>query len=200
VREENKRVLVLESDACSARDLARVISRHGEPVLAHTVRDGLHALHDGPTWHAFVIGLCLPDGSGFDALLCVRRAYPTTPALLLADEPDAMAVNAAYDLNAGCIAKPIVESRIDRFLQRSLSFKSRLVATSRSWHIRYHLSEAEADVLLRSAFGETRELIAMARQSSPLTVKKQISALLQKTTDESLHRAVERLLREAAGA
>jgi DNA-binding NarL/FixJ family response regulator len=65
---------------------------------------------------------------------------------------------------------------------------------------RYGLSEAESDILRRAADGESRYLIAAARGSSELTVKKQIVNLLARTMDDSLHEAVARVLRELAGA
>jgi hypothetical protein len=43
---------------------------------------------------------------------------------------------------------------------------------------------------------EDRGTIAKFRGSSPLTIKRQVADMLPKTGDESLHAAVERLLRE----
>jgi DNA-binding CsgD family transcriptional regulator len=66
------------------------------------------------------------------------------------------------------------------------------------WTGRYGLSEAEADLLGRTALGESRRTIAEARDTSPETVKKQIAHLIGKTGDDSLHSAAERLLRDVA--
>jgi DNA-binding CsgD family transcriptional regulator len=62
------------------------------------------------------------------------------------------------------------------------------------------LTNAESDLLRRSALGESRSEIADARGTSEHTIKTQIARLLHKTGDGSLHEAVERLLREVAHA
>jgi DNA-binding CsgD family transcriptional regulator len=108
-------------------------------------------------------------------------------------------VNAAYDLEAEYVAKPVHKARIARFLLARPDFEARLTQATAAWRERYGLSDAEADVLHRAAAGETRETIAAARQSSVLTIKAQVKNLLRKTGDDSLHVAVERLLRTLAG-
>jgi DNA-binding NarL/FixJ family response regulator len=62
------------------------------------------------------------------------------------------------------------------------------------------MSNAQTDILRRAARGENRDTIAAFRSSSPSTVKRQIVDLLQKTGDESLHAAIERLTRETVEA
>jgi DNA-binding CsgD family transcriptional regulator len=67
------------------------------------------------------------------------------------------------------------------------------------WIDRYGLSEAEADVLVRAAEGQSRTQMASARGCSELTIKKHVSTMLRLLSDRSLQAAVARLLREMAG-
>jgi DNA-binding CsgD family transcriptional regulator len=79
------------------------------------------------------------------------------------------------------------------------AFSSQLADTVRGWIARYGLSEAEADVLVRAAEGQSRTQMANARGCSELTIKKHVSTMLRLLSDRSLQAAVARLLREMAG-
>ena len=128
-----------------------------------------------------------------------RRAHPVTPAMLLTGYIDSAVVNAAYDLNAMCVAKPVESERIDRFLREGQSPVHAADFVVDAWILRYDLSAAEGEVLRKAILGDSKGDIAAARGSSMLTVKKQIANALKKTGDGSLLAAAQRLLREALG-
>ena len=119
--------------------------------------------------------------------------------VLTGNNQDAV-VNAAYDLRAHFVIKPVTTERIEHFLSDAASFDWRLERGLEEWVRRYALSEALADVLRRAALGESHSTIAAGRGTSEQTVKKQAKTLLAKTGDDSLHAVAERLLRELARA
>jgi two-component system response regulator DevR len=193
------RFLVVEDEEIAARAMRALLSPYGEIVLAQTARDAQRALGADGGWSAFFIDVSLPDGSGLDFLAHARVDFPTTPAMVLTGCLDAGAINATFDLGADYVAKPVHKARITRFLMARPEFSLRLQRVVELWRKRYGLSEAEADVLRRSAAGETREGIADARRCSRLTVKAHVANILAKTADETLFAAVGRVLRIVAG-
>lgn len=192
------RFLVVDDDAGVQRCLARVVRRHGEFVVADKVVRALALLNDGSWWSGFVFDVGLPDGSGLDLLSRARAAHPITPAMVLTGDNQDAAANAAYDLRAYYVVKPVVTERIEAFLRDATSLESGISLAARQWAARYGLSEAQTDLLRRTAMGETKSQIAAARGTSRETVKTQVAALLGKTGDDSLHVAAERLLRAVA--
>ncbi|HEX8789933.1 MAG TPA: response regulator transcription factor [Polyangiaceae bacterium] len=191
--------LVVEDEDMVARAMERVLSPFGETCLAASVSDAQRQLALRCDWTAFFIDLNLPDGSGLEVLGQVRAEYPTAPVMVLTGATDQAAINAAFDLDAEYVVKPVQQARIVKFLVTHQDFGARLDRTIGAWRSRYTLSDAEADVLRRAALGETRDEIAAARECSVLTVKTHVTNLLQKTGDASLHAAVGRLLRATAG-
>jgi DNA-binding NarL/FixJ family response regulator len=192
------RFLVVDDDELVQRALGRVVCRYGEMVTASALQEALALLSDGSAWNAFLFDVQLPDGSGLDLLAKARATYPVTPAMILTGSNEDAAANAAYDLRAHYVIKPVVTGRIEQFLRDAMRDNS-ISLVLQAWRIRYGLSEAEADLLGRTALGESRRAIAAARDTSAETIKKQIAHLLGKTGDDSLHAAAERLLRDVAG-
>jgi DNA-binding NarL/FixJ family response regulator len=193
------RFLVVEDDEIAGRAMRALLAPYGQTVLASTARDAERALGSERRWSAFFIDVSLPDGSGLDLLAHARVDYPTTPAMVLTGCLEAGAINTTFDLDAEYVAKPVHKARITRFLLAHPEFSQRLERAVETWRERYSLSDAEADVLGRSAAGETREAIAEARHCSPLTIKTHVANLLGKTDDDSLFAAVGRLLRFVCG-
>jgi DNA-binding NarL/FixJ family response regulator len=190
--------LVVEDDPEVGGYLSELLARHGRPTIATSVRDAMVALTKEPSWEAFFIDLGLPDGSGLEVLSVARNSHAETPALVLTGFSDPGAINAAYDLGAAYLIKPVEPARIEQFLWLNESFSARLDSVARTWRERYRLSVAEWEILHRAASGESRAVIAAARSSSVLTVKKHVGNLLQKTDDTSLQEALNRLIRETA--
>lgn len=188
------RFLIGEDDSLLARAIARLMRPH-ESVVAGTVREALVAL-SAPGWTGLLVDIGLPDGSGLDVLVRARASGVESPAVILTGYLDAELLNTAYDLRAEYLVKPVSADRITRFVMRSTSATPRVAAAVRVWVSRHDLSDAEGDILGRAASGDSREAIAAGRRSSQATIQKQVSCLLRRTGHDSLHAAVEQLLRE----
>ena len=167
--------------------------------VATTVAGAKQVLATAEAWAAIVIDVELSDGSGLDVLAVGRRWHPQTPALVVTGSPAPEVLNAAFDLGAGCIAKPLDAARLRHFLSVTSKARDSVADIARKWTVRYRLSKGEADVLLKAARGSTRAEIATSRGTSPHTVQLQEMAVRRKTADASFRSAVARLLREAAG-
>jgi DNA-binding NarL/FixJ family response regulator len=189
---------VVDDDVGVLRCLARIVRRHGEFLAADTFQLAMSLLCDGSVWTGFLFDVELPDGSGLSLLARARATHPITPAMVLTGKNQKAAANAAYDLRAHYVVKPVVTERIDHFLRDAASPEFRISPALRLWTLRYALSEAEADLLRRTALGESKSVIAAARATSRETIKTQVASLLGKTGDDSLHAAAERLLRDVS--
>jgi len=195
--ERRARVLVVEPPG--ARGLAELASPLTRAFVATTAAAATQVLATAEAWGAFVIDVELSDGSGLDVLAVGRRWHPQTPALVVTGSPAPEVLNAAFDLGAGCIAKPLDAARLRHFLSVTSKARDSVADIARKWTVRYRLSKGEADVLLKAARGSTRAEIATSRGTSPHTVQLQEMAVRRKTADASFRSAVARLLREAAG-
>jgi DNA-binding CsgD family transcriptional regulator len=100
------------------------------------------------------------------------------------------------------MAKPADGARLERFFanavagRRSLETRVGRVVMDRTNAL--GLSETEADVLRRSALGQSRGEIAASRGTSEHTIRTQIGRILGKTGHGSFFSAVGDILREVA--
>ena len=194
------RFLLVDDDEVIRRVMARIVRRQGEFVAAATFQRGVGLLRDGSPWTGFLFDVQLPDGSGLALLAQARATHPITPAIVLTGHNEDAVVNAATDLRAHCVIKPITTERIEHFLRDATALDRRLERGLKDWVARYRLSEAEADLLRRAALGEDNSTIATGRRTSQKTVKNQVKTLLAKTGDDSLLLTAARLLRDLARA
>lgn len=189
--------LVVEDNPAFGRSLRRLLRKWGSVTVVTTVRAAKTIIVDH-RWTALVVDLGLPDGSGFEVLEAFRAVHPATPVLVFSGQHEAEDINRAHALGAKYLVKGASQALIEQFVL-SAPTSVRLEATVDTWQERYGLSDAERDVLLRFALGESRDLIAELRDCSPLTVKKQCEHILLKTRAASMQDAVSRLLREVVG-
>jgi len=192
------RFLVVDDDSVVQRALGRVVRRQGDVLAASTCQEAAALLADRSAWTAFLFDVQLPDGSGLELLARARASHPTTPAMVLTGNNEDAAANAAYDLRAHYVIKPVASERIEHFLKDAISLDSRVASALQEWGARYRLSEAEKDLLGRTALGESKRAIAGARATSTETIKTQVATLLGKTGDDALLVAAARFLRDVA--
>jgi two-component system response regulator TctD len=100
-------ILVVEDEPLVSRGILLLVNRFGQAHLACTVAAAGTAILGRQSWGAFVIDVGLPDGSGIDVLAQAREGHPRTPALVLTGLLCPQVANAAFDLGAGCVAKPV---------------------------------------------------------------------------------------------
>jgi DNA-binding NarL/FixJ family response regulator len=86
-------------------------------TIATNMHDATVVILEELGWTCLIVDLLLPDGSGLDVLRRFRAAFPVAPALVLSGECEPTAVNAAYDLRAAYVVKPLDSTRIHNFLQ-----------------------------------------------------------------------------------
>jgi DNA-binding NarL/FixJ family response regulator len=196
------RVLIVEDEPLASRAMASAVRRiGGEPIVATSAWAARHALAGAPDWGAFVIDVGLPDGSGMDVLRYARKGNPTTPAMILTGVLQPELANEAYDLRSICLWKPYEFERFARFF-RDASVYDRgttdpIDDVVQDWALRYGLSTADADVLRKTAAGETCEWIAGSRATAASTVKSQWKRIREKTGEPTIGSVVNRLLHEA---
>ena len=200
-RSARGRVLIVEDEAPMGRCLARMIDRcGGTAILVASARAAREQLASGALWTALILDVLLDDASGLHILRDVRRTNADLPAALVTGLLDHDIANAACELDAKYLVKPVEPELVESFFleaAQKAARASRVPNAVAVWTVRYGLTEAENDILLLAADGNAREAIAAARGSAEATIKNQVHNLLQKTGDESLVAAVARLLREA---
>ncbi len=196
--QDERSYLVVEDNPAFGRSLKRLLRKWGEVTIVEGVR-AAKAVIPEHRWTALIVDLGLPDGSGFEVLEAFRSEHPATPALVFSGEHEAEDINRAHALGAKYLVKPASGALIEQFVLSAPS-SARLEATVATWQERYALSDVERDVLLRFALGESRNLIAELRNSSPLTIKKHCQHILLKTHSANMQDAVSKLLREVVGS
>ena len=202
-----RRFLVADDeDLIVDRFLIPLVRPFGEVDVARDGAQAIGIIQAAPAaFTAIVADLCMPGASGLEVLAHARARWPCVPAMLVSGRCDDDAVNAVFDYRVEFIAKPVESGRVRRFIMEAISksdagaFPARVAAIVASRRRLYRLSEAEGDILERSARGETREEIALARGVKLDTVNKQATSLLRKVGERSFRHAVERAVREASG-
>jgi DNA-binding CsgD family transcriptional regulator len=114
--------------------------------------------------------------------------------LLQTDRLEGEAIDTVFDLGAVAVLENVTVQRVESFLRRAEQGDARLIATSRLVAAMYRLTESERDILTRSASGEDRAAIALARASQLATVNKHIGQFLRKMGCDSLLAAVTKLV------
>jgi DNA-binding NarL/FixJ family response regulator len=191
--------LLVEDEAIVVESLTRCLQAYGDTTVARTAADAMTALAAPTRWSAFFLDIGLPDGCGLEVLAAARNLHLPTPAVVLTGSHEPANINRAYDLGAQYLMKPIPASRLAAFLDHALDAHHRTARVVAAWAHRCDLSAADRDILLRAAMGEDRSVIAVARGTSPNTIKKQVARMLQKTGHDTLQLAVAALLREVVG-
>lgn len=112
----------MDDDPAVGAGFQRALRKYGQVIAVTTVAQARDQVQRERSWHAFLVDLQLPDGSGLDLIAELRRGWPLTPALLLTGHVDGGVANAAYDLGADVLGKPVDMGRIGRFIEKALSF------------------------------------------------------------------------------
>jgi DNA-binding NarL/FixJ family response regulator len=203
------RILVVEDNEALGRVLASTIRGLGaSAVVVGTVAGALEQLAGPGCWSGIILDMSLPDGSGRTVLAWLGKRHSDVPVLVHTGHPDHDIIAEAYDAKAQYLEKPATRARIGRFVRLADAYAREHHpggatpvadpedATAAAWKQRYGLSDAELDILVRSARGQTRETVAAQRAVSVNTLRKQVQSLLDKAGTDSLRATVERFALE----
>jgi CheY-like chemotaxis protein len=118
---ESVRILVVEDDAVTRRHLSSLIRRCGANATAvGSLREALACAPE--EWSGLILDLCLRDGPGTLVLREARDVEPDIPALIYTAYPEHDAINTAFDLHAGFLAKPARTEQLERFVRIAADF------------------------------------------------------------------------------
>ena len=91
-----------------------------ETVVAASVADSAHKIEQGP-WHAALVDINLPDGTGFDVMRLMKERWPDCAVIVTsAEESKATAVRAADAGALDFIEKPVDPDRLRITLRNAL--------------------------------------------------------------------------------
>lgn len=197
---ERESILIVEDSPMVGRTVERAVAKHCRTVLVTDIQQAKIAIAR-EQFIAIITDVGLPDGSGFEVIAEARGGDPGIPALVMSGQVDAGRLVHALTFSAFYILKPVGLDQVDLFVAGALSrFRHRgdkIDACVLKWADEYGLTPAQSEILAMTAKGEHRPDIASKRDVTMNTLKRQVSAMLEKTGDSSLETLSNRLLRAA---
>lgn len=123
-----KRILLLEDDLALGEGIWLALKSGTTDVsLCRTLKEGKLALQQN-TFHLLVLDINLPDGSGLELLLEIRKQYDTPVILLTANDMETDIVNGLESGADDYITKPfslaVLRARVNAQLRRSVTSHS----------------------------------------------------------------------------
>lgn len=178
-----RKVLIVDDHAVVAHGLKSALELYGYEVVgtALTVKQGQALLaHLNPD--VLLLDINLPDGSGFELLLWVRKITSELRVILLSFNDDPEYINAARGAGANAyIVKdaPMSEilAAVDFSIASPQSFAS---AYSHTKVRRFELTARELDILRLLALGKSNNEMGQLLYLSLSTVKTHVSSILRK--------------------
>lgn len=182
-------VLVVEDDALVRSSITRALSPRAHVLAADGIASAL-ALARAPNARcdAAIVDIGLGDGSGIDLVRELYDTAPGLPVLFVTGDIRAASVNAAQELRAEIVAKPLVLGTLVEFVARvrAGTTAARTARATASYAREKGLTDAEADLVKLAVDGvRSRDLPARLCVSEG-TAKTQISSVLHKTGEHSL--------------
>jgi DNA-binding NarL/FixJ family response regulator len=147
------RILIVEDDAAMARSLAGIAKSFGVVTVEPTLRGALAQAAGRVLWSAFIVDLCLPDGSGLDFLR--TRAWDI-PTLVLSGYGDHDAINSVFELRAQYLSKPATRVQIAQFLGSVAERPSARAPSASELMLSYERVIAERVEKVAKSFGLTQ--------------------------------------------
>jgi DNA-binding NarL/FixJ family response regulator len=181
--------LVVEDDSAVAMSYRRILSAYGDVRIVDTVATARQAIANGEAT-GLITDISLPDGSGLDVAREARGSAKNLPILIISGNVDQERLDAAYQLHAAFLLKPVGRRQLQVFAERAIQRQRRSATLILAWANRYKLSAAETVTLRLAIDGLRRDEIAAARGVSANTVKSQIGTLLSKVGAPTIDQAV----------
>lgn len=120
-----RRVLIVEDVLPLSIEYRAAVRRLGaEPMVVASVDEARRALPKGP-WHAALVDLNLPDGSGFEVMQGLRKRWPHCGIVVVTGEDSIdNAVRAAHSGAMDFVEKPVDAERLAIVLRNALQAAS----------------------------------------------------------------------------
>jgi DNA-binding NarL/FixJ family response regulator len=202
---ECARILMLDDDGLQARAVQRTLKGVAKITAVGSCGAADEAMARGP-WSGLLVDVLLPDGSGLEWLTTVRRNGCEAPALVLTNLLDRELINAAFDVRATYVCKPLAPKGLRDFVG-SLTMHDRasgqfgLLAESALRVLGARgLTGSELEIVAAAVAGVSSRAFIEARGISMNTYKTQVRSVLRKTGAESVGELRDRVLRDAGSS
>jgi len=191
------RILMLEDDGLQARAVQRTLKGLAKVTAVASCAAADEAISEGP-WSGLFVDVLLPDGSGLEWLTSARRNGCEAPALVLTNLVDRTLINAAFDLRATYVCKPLEAKGLRDFVG-SLTLRD---ATSSQFGLLTAaalrvLAASEQEIVAAAVAGVSPQEFITGQGISMNTYKTQVRSALRKTGAETVGALRDRVLREA---
>jgi len=191
------RILMLEDDGLQARAVQRTLKGLAKVSAVASCAAADEAISEGP-WSGLFVDVLLPDGSGLEWLTSARRNGCEAPALVLTNLVDRTLINAAFDLRATYVCKPLEAKGLRDFVG-SLTLRD---ATSSQFGLLTAaalrgLTGSEQEIVAAAVAGVSPQEFITGQGISMNTYKTQVRSALRKTGAETVGALRDRVLREA---
>jgi len=191
------RILMLEDDGLQARAVQRTLKGLAKVTAVASCAAADEAISEGP-WSGLFVDVLLPDGSGLEWLTSARRNGCEAPALVLTNLVDRTLINAAFDLRATYVCKPLEAKGLRDFVG-SLTLRD---ATSSQFGLLTAaalrgLTGSEQEIVAAAVAGVSPQEFITGQGISMNTYKTQVRSALRKTGAETVGALRDRVLREA---
>jgi DNA-binding response OmpR family regulator len=188
---------MLEDDGLQARAVQRTLKGLAKVTAVASCAAADEAISEGP-WSGLFVDVLLPDGSGLEWLTSARRNGCEAPALVLTNLVDRTLINAAFDLRATYVCKPLEAKGLRDFVG-SLTLRD---ATSSQFGLLTAaalrgLTGSEQEIVAAAVAGVSPQEFITGQGISMNTYKTQVRSALRKTGAETVGALRDRVLREA---
>ncbi len=122
--EPSRRILVVDADAPSRREVKAACEQDGYQVLEAESGSEALRVHTATRPNLVLLEVALPDASGFDVCRELRRTDPTSPVIMMSTRSDEIDVVVALEIGADdYVTKPLrlreLAARIAAHLRRA---------------------------------------------------------------------------------
>lgn len=195
VRRWRRPLLVVEDEPLVANALSIALGHDRvEVVSSVALATARMASGDHGGW---LVDICLPDGSGVDAVRLARQAGLTQHAVLVTGLDPRPHLEAAFAVGASVLAKPLARATLEQFLRdcdepRKLAMSLACAVDRRA--LEWSLAPQERAVVASACRGVARAAIPLELGLAESTVRDYTTRLLHKAGCTSLSEVVRMVL------
>jgi len=170
-------LLLVEDNEATQRALRRLLELRAEVVAARTVFEARRLSDRVAALAGVVADERLPDGSGLEVALALRRRDPTLPILVMTGELDHGLLRKVQLAGVEFVLKPVQTANLYAFVDRCLARADPIVPFAR----RYGLSERETEVVRHVCAGRPLKQLADALGVKHTTARSYFERIRRKT-------------------